>query len=179
DYDTLLQTLHAAGKWPERIVHLWNVSPAPEEPATQTIYAFYSLLYLAQALDKARSEETAELYIIANELHAITEAEPVAAEKRLLCGPAKVIPQEFDWLTTQIIDLQLPPAGSWLWGELTQLLLAEFGVPLAGPSGPTVAYRGRRRWVQEYTPAPLSLDTASVPRLRPYATALITGGLGG
>ncbi|MCC6605390.1 MAG: amino acid adenylation domain-containing protein [Anaerolineae bacterium] len=179
DYDTLLQTLHAAGKWPERIVHLWNVSPAPEETAAQTIFAFYSLLYLAQALDKTRGEATAELYIIANQLHAITEAEPVAAEKRLLCGPARVIPQEFDWLTTQVIDVQLPPANSWLWGELTQLLLAEFGVPLAGPSGPTVAYRGRRRWVQTYTPAPLTQDTTAVPRLRPYATALITGGLGG
>lgn len=73
-------------------MHLWNVSPAPEEPAAcAATYAFYSLLYLAQALDKTRGETAVELYIIANHLHAITEAEPVAAEKRLLCGPAKVI----------------------------------------------------------------------------------------
>lgn len=179
DYDMLCQALHAAGKWPERIVHLWNVSAVSEDPAVQMGYAFYSPLYLVQALDKIGHQETVHLHLVANQVYAITEGEPVVAEKRLLCGPTKVIPQEFNWLHTQLIDVQLPPAGSWLWDEIVQLLLAEFGLKAAGQPGQMVAYRGRRRWVQNFTPAPLYSDAASRPRLQPQAAVLITGGLGG
>ena len=180
DYDALCQTLHAAGKWPDHIVHLWNVSATKVAPAIQTEIAFYSLLYLAQALDKIRTQETVQLHLVANHLYAITEAEKIEAEKRLLCGPAKVIPQEFEWLGTQVIDVQLPPTNSWLWGEIAQLLLAEFGASSSSDDpAQTIVYRGRRRWVQAYTPAPLNHANAPMPRLRPYAPTLITGGLGG
>lgn len=141
--------------------------------------AFYSLLYLAQALDKIHSGETTQLHLVANQLFALTEAEQIVAEKRLLCGPARVIPQEMEWIQTQLIDVQLPAAGSWLWAEVTQLLLAEFGTHLSADANQTVVYRGRRRWVQQFTPAPLHNADTAVPRLRPGAPILITGGLGG
>jgi NAD(P)-dependent dehydrogenase (short-subunit alcohol dehydrogenase family)/acyl carrier protein len=179
DYDKLCCKLHGEGKWPDHIVHLWNVTAAPTDQTTQTENAFYSLLYLAQALDKVRSEETTQLHLVANHLYAITDAEPIAAEKRLLCGPAKVLPQEFEWLSTQVIDVQLPAPNSWLWGETVQLLLAEFGVNQADAPAQTIAYRGRGRWVLDYAPTPLNQETAAVPRLRPRANVLITGGLGG
>ncbi|MAT97570.1 MAG: hypothetical protein CL608_10545 [Anaerolineaceae bacterium] len=179
DYDTLCCELHAGGKWPEHIVHLWNVTQDVNDQITQTENAFYSLLYLAQALDKVRSEETTQLHLVANHLYAITDAEPIMAEKRLLCGPAKVLPQEFDWLSTQVIDVQLPAPNSWLWSETVQLLLAEFGTNQTDSTAQTIAYRGRGRWILEYAPTQLNRDTASVPRLRPQATVLITGGLGG
>lgn len=179
DYNMLCQKLHADDKWPEHIVHMWNVTQEPIDQAAQTNLAFYSLLYLAQALDKTRSEQTTQLHLLANHLYAITDAEPIAAEKRLLCGPAKVLPQEFEWLSTQVIDVQLPAPNSWLWSETIQLLLAEFGVNQMDAPAETIAYRGRGRWVLDYAPTPLNQETASVPRLRPRATVLITGGLGG
>jgi NAD(P)-dependent dehydrogenase (short-subunit alcohol dehydrogenase family)/acyl carrier protein len=179
DYDALCRNLHAKGVWPDHIVHLWNVSTGSTDQVSQTTYAFYSLLYLAQALDKVHTTETTQLHLIANHLYAITDSEPMTAEKRLLCGPAKVIPQEFEWLTTQVIDVQLPAANSWLWGETIQLLLAEFSIRQTDGSAPTIAYRGRGRWLLEFAPASLNQATATVPRLRPRATVLITGGLGG
>ena len=179
DYDTLCQKLHNEGKWPDHIVHLWNVTKESVGQTAQTDNSFYSLLYLAQALDKVRTEETTQLHLVANHLYAITDAEPITAEKRLLCGPAKVLPQEFEWLSTQVIDVQLPAPNSWLWGETIQLLLAEFGVNQTDSTAQTIAYRGRGRWMLEYAPTPLNQETAAVPRLRPRAVVLITGGLGG
>lgn len=179
DYDALCQALHKENKWPDHILHLWNLTAVPTTISTKIGLAFYSPLYLTQALDKIRTEQTTQFHFVANHLYAITENETVRAEKRLLCGPTKVIPQEFDWIKTQLLDVQLPALNSWLWGELTQLLLAEFGVDLAQTTNQTIAYRGRRRWALEYTPTPLKADDVTIPRLRPYATTLITGGLGG
>src|SRR5690606_2958304 len=112
DYDALCRVLQAADQWPRQIVHLWNVAQEPAGPASQTTYAFYSPLYLAQALDRARStEDPVRLHLLANQVYAASDLEPVVAEKRLLCGSAKVLPQEFGWLSTQLVDVQLPPAG--------------------------------------------------------------------
>ncbi len=178
DYGLLCRQLQSAEQWPDRIIHLWNTTPAPTDPTTQTENAFYSPLYLAQALDQVRSDQTTQLHLLANNLYAITDAEPTAAEKRLLCGPARVLPQELDWLSTQLIDIQLPAPGSWLWEETVRMLLAEFGALQPDAPAQTVAHRGRRRWVQDYAPAPLQPNAPSESRLRPYATVLITGGLG-
>ncbi len=79
------------------------------EANTATL-AFYSPLYLTQALDKIHTEQTTKLHLVANHLYAITESEITYAEQRLICGPAQVIPQEFDWIETQLFDVQCPAA---------------------------------------------------------------------
>ncbi|HYG61904.1 MAG TPA: type I polyketide synthase, partial [Thermoanaerobaculia bacterium] len=52
NWDSLLADLKAAGELPRRIVHAWNLGPADTLEASR-VRAFDSLVFLAQALDRA------------------------------------------------------------------------------------------------------------------------------
>ena len=83
-------------------------------------------------------------------------------------GPAKVVPIELNQVTVQLIDLG-PGAGA-------AELLAELAVPATDP---TVAYRGGRRWAEDYELATALDHPVAMPHgLRRRGVYLITGGLG-
>ncbi|HEY9064559.1 MAG TPA: SDR family NAD(P)-dependent oxidoreductase [Burkholderiaceae bacterium] len=175
DYEQLVRALQ--GRLPSRILHLWALGDAPANGAGAAFDARYfdSLLFLAQAL--ANEDSSAfELTVVASGVHALaSESLPLAPMKALLLGPCRVIPREFPLIRTRVVDVVVPPAGSWQ----AQRLLDQLGTELAAePVERSVAWRGAERWVQRF-------ETAALPRparrdwLREGGVYLITGGLGG
>jgi acyl transferase domain-containing protein len=178
DYFDLLKSLGTDGTIPDRIVHLWSVSRSDTVLSIETFDAaqplgFYSLLYLAQALEKHGVVAPLRIEFISNQLQEIGEGDRLRPEKATALGPCKVIPQEYTHISCRSIDVVLSGVTQ---GEdpLVEQLLKEFA---AQPLDRVIAYRGKHRWVQVFESARLTASDAS-PRLRNGGVYLITGGLG-
>ncbi|GAB1538963.1 hypothetical protein NUACC21_16280 [Scytonema sp. NUACC21] len=199
DYDALLKELLAQNKFPNTIVHLWNVTPVDNAELNLAAVdkaedlGFYSLLFLAQALGKQDLTKQLHIAVISNNMQEVTGEEVLCPEKATVIGPVKVIPQEYPGISCRSIDIVISPsAKSWQGEKLIDQLLNELealssdsamGVRVACPqdSAPprAIAYRGNHRWVQHFEPIRLDKDTAKTLRLREKGVYLITGGLGG
>jgi len=179
DYRRLVETLRDASRLPQIILHLWSLTYAA--PASMTAAAFagaqkhgyYSLLYLAQALEQQVADKL-DLIAVTNFLHDVSGAEPTCPEKATLLGPCQVIAQEFLNISSRCVDIILPATGTLSEATLIEQLLAE---TLAQPADTAVAYRGRQRLVQVYDKSSLS-DYDSIRQFRERGVYLITGGLG-
>ncbi|WP_072620081.1 type I polyketide synthase [Spirulina major] len=175
DYQTLIQTLQAQDLAPQAILHLWNITPPPEQPlslegaATAQTLGFYSLLYLVQALDAHSLTQDLDLFVGANHLHSVTGEEAIAPEKATLIGAVRVIAHEYPQIRCCCVDLGLGARGvTPMITELAHLSTARF-----------VAYRGPSRWVEGFEATPLAPPNLDALPFRPQGTYLITGGMGG
>jgi len=171
DYGALLDRLHAAGRFPEVVVHLWSLGPERDE-RTERERGFDSLLDLARAFGRHTPERPVELLVVAEGVADVTGEEPLVPGRGTLLGPVRVIPQEYPRLRCRLIDVA-PGAGGR--ERLAERLIAE--APVA-PGAPWLALRGRHRWQQDF--APLPPPPAEVgDGVRHRGVYLITGGLGG
>ncbi|WP_445629022.1 SDR family NAD(P)-dependent oxidoreductase [Nostoc sp. DSM 114167] len=182
DYDALLNELVAQDKIPKTIVHLWSVTSvdriqsgiAGVDEAQEK--GFYSLLFLAQALGKQRITDELQITVISNNIHSVTEEEPLCPEKATLLGTVKIIPQEYPNINCRSIDVVIPKEVSWQQEKLVNQLVNELQIQ---SSDIVVAYRGFHRWVQTFEPVRLEEAEGGRSRLRQGGVYLITGGLGG
>ena len=180
-YDALLAELRAQGKMPEKIAHLWNVTPdgqaqsAGEFSSGYQDTGFYSLLFLAQALGKQIAERL-HLGVVSSQMQAVTGEEALCPEKATLLGACKVIPQEYPHRTCRSIDLLVPTIGTPSDERLIDQLTAEL---TARASESVVAYRESQRWVRTFEAKRLDPAVEGRSRLREGGVYLITGGLGG
>ena len=179
DYEALIRELHTLGKLPQKIVHLWSVTPNDYLPSGNEAFdrfqelGFYSLIFLTQALAKQHMTQAIELEVVTNHVHEVTdEGGLLCAEKATVLGPCKVIPQEYANISCRSIDLDSRASDET---SIVQLL-AELTAP---PTDSTVAYRGKHRWVQMFEPRELQNEVEERPWLREEGVYLITGGLGG
>lgn len=175
DYHVLLKYLREQERQPERVVHLWMVTPddIAEEHVLQR--GFYSLLALVQALSDL-GPERCEISVISNDLHDVIGNERPCPEKAPIIGPCTVIPQEYPRITCRNIDIHLPDAQEQREGGRTRQLLET----LLAQSGETMtALRGNWRWVQTFEPLRLQERAFQTACLRQDGVYLITGGLGG
>ena len=178
DYARLLSDLRTGASVPENIVHLWTASP--EESARTPRQDFesnqsrglLSLIFLAQALQKSNVAGAVQISVVSTGLHAIDDGDSVSPGRNTLLGPCKVLPQESPNVRCKSIDI-----GDWRGREAAA---AEQVVAELTSSGfaPIVAYRDRRRLVQEFEPTPIASVPAAPGRLRKGGVYLITGGLG-
>ncbi|HEX6292478.1 MAG TPA: amino acid adenylation domain-containing protein [Herpetosiphonaceae bacterium] len=173
DYVELLSDLRAHGFDLDRIVHLWSVAPAESFEQAQAS-GFYSLIYLAQALEQQRAADPLELVVVLSGAQAVTGEEQLEPEKATVLGPARIVAQEYPHITCRTIDIALPAAGPRR-EQLARLLLAELS---AGSADFAIAYRGGYRWAQTFEPMQTGEAEAGRPRLRENGVYLITGGLG-
>ena len=178
----LFEILIGTGKAPDQIVHLWNLTKElevvdPKSNLNQQLQtAFYSLLYLAQAMGKTSFSKSCRLTVVANHLHDITGSEALIPAKATLMGPVLTIPGELPNLSCQVVDVEMPVTGipellmeGLLW-ELEQCSILD-GL---------VAHRGSHRWLPVYEPIPLEKPvTPDIPGFCKGGVYLITGGLGG
>jgi acyl transferase domain-containing protein/acyl carrier protein len=175
DYDRLVA---AARRIPQRLVHLWGVSEAEESSETAWEEGFYSLLYLAQALEGHDWTDHGhlELSVISTGLQDVTGREVVKPEKAMVLGPCKVIPQECPGIRCRSVDMELE-TGDPVQADLIEPLVAELSHPIVDP---VVAFRGPHRWVQTFESVQMQAEAFSEgrSRLRPHGVYLITGGLG-
>ncbi|HKP12634.1 MAG TPA: SDR family oxidoreductase [Blastocatellia bacterium] len=184
-YAALLNELRALDKTPERIVHLWSVTPKAEPEHWPEYGAglieeaqylgLYSLLFLAQALAEQGMPDKIALDFISNHLMAAQGYEELRPEKATALGPCKVIPQEYPNIACRAIDVAIPDPGTPQWGRLIDQILDEL---TATASDTLVALRGNQRWVQSYEAGWPDGDFKPEPRLRERGVYWITGGLG-
>ncbi len=177
DYEQLIKKVNAETGPPDVIVHLWTAAPADTEASVEAFEShqsagFDSLISLSQALDKNGIMSPIRVGVISNQLHAVSEDDPVCAAKSTVLGACKVLPQEFPNLHFQSVDI-----GNWTDDpdNAAEDIISELN---SGSLDPVVAYRGRQRWVQEFVTFPLGPAASESQRLRPNGVYLITGGLG-
>jgi acyl transferase domain-containing protein/thioesterase domain-containing protein/acyl carrier protein len=162
---------------PDFVAHLWSVTSEPPEPDTDLEAAlgrgYYSLLHLAQELDRRHPGKPVEIGLIANHTQAVLEGDRLSPAKAMLPGLGMAVSQELRSLSCRSFDVDL--AGDL--GELARALLAEID---ASAPELAVAYRGGERW-QRWLQGFRRLEEAELegaPRLRPRGVYWITGGLG-
>jgi acyl transferase domain-containing protein len=181
-YVELVKRLVEQETMPSVILHLWSITSETELDSGLEFFCqaqnsgFYSLLYLAQALEEQSVWNPLRLTVISNNTLEVESRDIFYPEKSSILGLCRVAPQEYENITCRYIDITLADIGSKLGEGLIEHLIAEAG---SDSHETVVAYRGTNRWVQTYQQAPLKGDTEPIKPLRDKGVYLITGGLGG
>ncbi len=172
-YDTLVTQLQVLGKVPDRIIHLWSLT-ADEQTQPRREYfqqcqnlGFYSLLFLAQSLEKEDITQPIKIFVVTNNIHDVTGVENLNPEQATALGMCKVIPQEYANITCRSIDI----------GNIKENIDQLITELLHESSDLVIAYRKHHRWIQTFEP--ISGDDSISNNLKESGVYLITGGLGG
>ncbi len=104
----------------------------------------------------------------------VTGGEALVPARATVLGPCRVVPQEEPGLRLRLVDVEVPGNDAQEL-RLVERLVAELRLPA---SEPVVAWRGARRYVEHFEPAPLPALGAEVAPLRERGVYLLTGGLG-
>ncbi|MBP0020481.1 MAG: SDR family NAD(P)-dependent oxidoreductase [Cyanobacteria bacterium SBLK] len=159
--------------------HLWTVAPDLSlEEASRS--GFYSLLYLAQALEQTSGDRRDRLCVISSQVEDVTGRETLCPEKATIVGPCRVIPQEYANIACDRIDIDLADFQGTIAPQFLDRLVTEMLAQTAKPAdaaSAVLAYRGNYRWELTYDSFPLKADNPSA--FRTGGTYLITGGTGG
>jgi len=177
DYEQLLKEMKTQAGPPEGIIHLWTAPPAHAEEdqleafASHQAAGFFSLVFLAQALEKNNITNSIRLAFVSSQLHPVFEGDSICPSKSIALGACKVLPQEFPNLNFKCIDI-----GPWLSDPAgaAERIVKEVKY---GSQDPVIGYREKERWVQDFVPSPLP-EAPGDSRLRSRGVYVITGGLG-
>ncbi|ELS00506.1 polyketide synthase family protein [Xenococcus sp. PCC 7305] len=178
DYQKLIQDLVTSGKIPQKIIHLWNIPPQipnPPNPQLPNSLDFWSLIYLAQAIEqnKLPDQQKTQILVGTNNLYDIIGDETLAYEQADILGAIKVIPQEYSEIDARQIDLAISETDH---DYNIEQLITEF---TTDTKDKIVAYRQNRRWVQTFESISLTKNSPEQSKLKPQGIYLITGGMGG
>ncbi|MGD2087207.1 MAG: SDR family NAD(P)-dependent oxidoreductase [Candidatus Aminicenantes bacterium] len=179
DYDALLNELRSNRQYPQRIVHLWNVTAPGTESSNDEDNennAFFGLLHLVQAIGKQNQDDRIHLAVVTSSMQEVTGEEILSPQKALALGPLMVTPHEYPNIRCSAIDIVTPEPGSKKEKKLVKQLAAELASHFPDR---IIALRGNYRLVQTFEPAHLGPVENKVPRLREKGVYLITGGWGG
>lgn len=185
DYLDLVDELAEQGRLPQRVVHLWGLTPEKITVSRVELYeqqrdnVFYSTLFLTQALSQVNLPQPVHITLVSNGMQALPGEPLPFPEKAIALGLAQVIGKEFTDISCQCLDVVVPPRRRFLGMEqtaLTQLLAQIRQEALIHDGEPVALWRGRDRWVSRFEAAKVD---GGVNRLRPQGVYLITGGLGG
>jgi acyl transferase domain-containing protein/acyl carrier protein len=181
EYNQLLNQLVLQQKKPTKIIHLWSItSPQQGKLDLERVNlaeerGLYSLMFLAQALEKQNFHNLLQITVFSNHMQNITSEDLLCPEKASLLGAIKVIPLEYPHISCRSIDILVPHHGSKSKEKLIEHLLAEL---TNTPDQIVVAYRGFQRWVQTYEPIRLEQPLPNSLPIKEDGVYLITGGLG-
>jgi amino acid adenylation domain-containing protein len=172
DTERLFQSLAAATRFPNRIVHAWGVGHVAGDLDFHLTHGYASLLAVAQALHTADAESPIVLDVLTTGAQRVAGEEQLDPGQALAFGPARVMPRELPSIRTRAIDVVLPKTAARRQA-LAAAIAAEVG---SNVTEGTVAWRGRDRFVM--TLEPTRLESVR-DRLRRGGAYLISGGLGG
>ncbi|WP_272860414.1 type I polyketide synthase [Paracoccus stylophorae] len=181
DYDRLIHDLVAAGLAPQRIAHFWLVTAGQTfRPGSSFFHrnqeqGFYSLMFLAQAMEEENLPRPVHLLAVTNGAAQIRSEALPHPEKATIAGPLRVMPRELPGVTCSSLDLTLPEGrrNEAAWDGLTDHVLEEM---LAQPADLSAALRGDRRYELGWRQLQLAEATGGLPQ---GAVVLLTGGYGG
>jgi acyl transferase domain-containing protein len=177
DYHTLLSKVPVL---PQEIVHLWTFGKRREAGSALELIenseasAFYSLLYLAQAIGNRSLNHSFTLTIVSSHMQEVTGNEMLEPERAMLIGPCRIIPAEYPDALCRSVDCD----GSGIddLGTIADQVMDEVS---NGSLDQFIAYRnGERRTLTFELMPPNELGKGTV-QLRNSGVYLITGGLGG
>lgn len=180
DYVALMRHLGTKERFPDVVVHLWSITVG-DVPSDLDFFdqmqdmGYYSLLFLTRAWAQEAPRQAARIGVVTNRVHEVSGGDKICPEKATLLGPCKVIPQEHENLSCACVDVVLPEAGSRQERQLVDCLIGELTTDTGEVA---LAYRGGRRWLQHYAPAPLHEDGDIKRPLRERGVYWIIGGLG-
>ena len=95
DYVALLRGAGAGGVRPEKIIHLWSVTPEAGEGETGEAFercqerGFYSLLFLAQALGSQNAGAPVQLCVVSSGMQEVTADDRAGRTRRHSSAPAR------------------------------------------------------------------------------------------
>lgn len=166
DYESLVAHLRQHDTIPDTILHLWHIS-GPERTYTFTEHqarGYYSLLYLMQALGN-----TPALAIVAaaNQLLAPVLDGSVHPEKTTILGVCQVLPQEYEGIQCQVVDVGMPVSRN----AATPILALATQPTAMAP----LIIRGTQCWQQSYQP--IAVPAAATLPLTQHGVYLMSGGL--
>jgi acyl transferase domain-containing protein/acyl carrier protein len=182
DYTSLLRGLRETDRTPTDILHLWSLDANDHAGSNIEVFkeaqqvGFYSLLFLAQALDEQAIQDLIQLWVLTNKLYEVDSSDQVRPEKATISAACHVIPQEYPNINCRCLDVVLPLPSVETRHDLAAQLITEFAFC---SSDVAIAYRGNRRFVQSYEPVRFEEDSHTVRSLRENGVYLITGGMGG
>jgi acyl transferase domain-containing protein/acyl carrier protein len=182
DYELLIRELSASKRNPRHVLHLWNVHAnessadfAASECRQRSFQAaqkrgFFSLLFLARALEKSNVSEPLQLVVVTTNMQNVSGGERSSPATATVLAACAVIPQEHPNISCRSIDIDLDDSGNKPLDGLATRLLSELAAPATDP---VVAYRGTQRWSRTFRPVRL-VKTAPV-NLRQKGVYLIAG----
>ncbi|UCH95597.1 MAG: amino acid adenylation domain-containing protein, partial [Candidatus Aminicenantes bacterium] len=197
NYDTLVNELQRLDKIPDRIVHLWCVTPDNIEPMLPKTRlrgpkidikhavsiqdpGFYSLLNIVRALGRSGINSNLQLAVVTNNLQEVIGKDGLYPGKATLLGPVKVIPTEYLNIKCRSIDVVFSPFPLGSGSSQERKLVKQLRDELISKSDESViAYRGDYRWIQIYEPARFENCKRERLPLKQSSVWMITGGLGG
>lgn len=128
-YIDLFKDLRKAGREPSRVLHLWNVNTETTTEALGQIdemegQAFYSLLYLGQALAE-QTIGTRVVVVVSNHMQDVFGDGSGSPSKSLLIGPYRLITKECAQVDRRSVDLELDNAAQ-ISNLLVRQLIADW-----------------------------------------------------
>jgi acyl transferase domain-containing protein len=180
DYDELVAALKEDGRRPDRVLHLWNVDgderpPALERAGQARALAFYSPLFLEQALINQSLVDDLRIVVAADGVFDVTGEPVTSPQKALALGPCRVVGKESPTVRARFVDVVAPRAERAA-PRLAAQLVRE--LELDGDET-VVAYRADHRWTESFDTVYLDHADDLASRLHEDGLYLVTGGLGG
>jgi acyl transferase domain-containing protein/acyl carrier protein len=176
DYELLIRELGASKRIPRHVLHLWNAKPIDLlEDSLQSFHAakergFYSLLFLARALEKSNVSESLLVVVVTANTQDVSGGERFSADRSTVLAACTVIPQEYPNIRCRSIDIDLDNSSNTHLERLATHLISELGVP---STDMIVAYRGSQRWSRTYEA--VRFDQSAPIHLRQQGVYLIAG----
>lgn len=162
--DQVFEAISSHNIIPDHVLYFWCFGGASKTNAYQTL-AYATVIKLVSGLDKIKSGKSWSLFVGTNNLFKLQVNDLTEQEKSLIIGPVRTIPNEFENVTCQLIDL----SSSLDYVELTCLAQSSHSRILAERHG---------KIFKQYL-EPLEVSGTQATPFKSEATYLITGGLGG
>jgi acyl transferase domain-containing protein/thioesterase domain-containing protein len=182
DYAHLFDCLSADGTLPAQIYHCWLVTGdriGRRDAGRLIDRGFHSLTAMVPELARQLGEKPVEVAIVTDRVHRVTNEADLVPQKATALGAASVIGTEYPNLHVRCIDVQVPAAiHRTALDAPARDLIGEVSVPCEAGA---ICHRNGERWVLEHRAITEESGRAAgaFPNLRPGATYVITGGLGG
>lgn len=185
DYIRLFESIPGFGEGEKRwkVVHMWTVST--DSPGIDLVlnHGYYCLVELAKAMGKLNIQSGVDLIVVTNEGYMVTGDENCHPANATIYGLVKILSDEYSFLRSRLIDIQLPEVIIDKHSELIDRLVHDcLNFPSQNAATVLSAYRGfsrLSRWERYWQP--VKLEPASNPStvLKENGVYLISGGLGG
>ncbi len=151
DLETVLKSLVERGQPPTLVLHLLTLTRTPASPEQALDRSVFSAMGLGRAIGSLDLASPLRVLAIGHGLFDVAGEGVDDGYKATVAGPIRVLPREVPTVTSGVIDVRLPPAGSPAEADLIDRIVAELGAP---SDDETVALRGGDRWVERYVARP-------------------------